>query len=449
MVKKPGKTKTSEASELRRLAEKRLKALHPAPGALPSGPETQRLLHELQVHQIELEMQNDDLRRSRDELEFMLLRYTELYDFAPVAYLTLDRKGGILAVNLVGARLLGVDRARLLGRNFRSFFDRPAREVLDDLLRRVFAGSDKVSCEVSLLADGGDGARFLQIEAVADLSGDQCQMGVVDITDSKKAEAELTRKGVALEELNRSLSERVAQAVDDLRKKDRMLIIQDRLAVMGEMINNIAHQWRQPLNMLGLVMQELRVVCGSDRFSKASLDDSVAKGMDLIKHMSRTIEDFLNFFKSDKEKTAFSVAEVITRTLLLIEKTFKDQKIQVGCHIEGNPSIIGYPNEYAQVLLNILMNARDELVARGVVAPIITIRAFELRGRSVVTITDNAGGIAEEIIERVFDPYLTTKGPDKGTGIGLYMSKTIIENNMGGLLTVRNVVGGAEFRIEV
>ena len=109
----------------------------------------------------------------------------------------------------------------------------------------------------------------------------------------------------------------------------------------------------------------------------------------------------------------------------------------------------GYPNEYAQVLLNILLNARDELVGHNVDDALISIHAFAEGGRSVVTITDNAGGIADEIIDSLFDPYFTTKEPDKGTGIGLFMSKTIIEKNMGGRLTVRNSGSGAEFRIEV
>jgi C4-dicarboxylate-specific signal transduction histidine kinase len=250
-------------------------------------------------------------------------------------------------------------------------------------------------------------------------------------------------------ELNRTLEERIVQAVDDLRRKDQMLILQDRLAVMGEMINNIAHQWRQPLNTLGLIIQQLPLFYKSGEISEEMLKDYVGNSMELIQHMSQTIEDFRNFFKSDKEKVHFSVNQVIARTLALIEKSFKDQKIGIALHPEGDPMANGYPNEYAQVLLNILMNARDELVAHNVDDALISIHAFAEGGRSVVTITDNAGGIADEIIYRLFDPYFTTKGPDKGAGIGLFMSKTIIEKNMGGRLTVCNTGSGAEFRIEV
>ena len=250
-------------------------------------------------------------------------------------------------------------------------------------------------------------------------------------------------------ELNRSLEVRIVQAVDDLRRKDQMLIMQDRLAVMGEMINNIAHQWRQPLNTLGLIIQQLPIFYKSGEISEEMLKDHVGKSMELITHMSRTIDDFRNFFKPDKEKVAFSVNQVIARTLALIEKSFKDQKIGIALQTEGDPMANGYPNEYAQVLLNILMNARDELVGHNVDDALISIHAFVEGGTSVVTITDNAGGIDDEIIDSLFDPYFTTKEPDNGTGIGLFMSKTIIEKNMGGRLTVRNTGSGAEFRIEV
>jgi len=250
-------------------------------------------------------------------------------------------------------------------------------------------------------------------------------------------------------ELNRTLEVRIVQAVDDLRRKDQMLILQDRLAVMGEMINNIAHQWRQPLNTLGLIIQQLPLFYKSGEISEEMLKDYVGNSMELIQHMSQTIEDFTNFFRSDKEKVAFSVNQVIARTLSLIEKSFKDQKIGITLQPEVDPMANGYPNEYAQVLLNILMNARDELVGHNVDDALISIHAFAEGGRSVVTITDNAGGIADEIIDRLFDPYFTTKGTDKGAGIGLFMSKTIIEKNMGGRLTVRNTGSGAEFRIEV
>jgi C4-dicarboxylate-specific signal transduction histidine kinase len=135
--------------------------------------------------------------------------------------------------------------------------------------------------------------------------------------------------------------------------------------------------------------------------------------------------------------------------LTLIEENFKDKKILIEVHSENDPVVSGYPNEYAQVLVNILMNAGDALCERNIDAAMIAINVFAEGDKTVVTISDNAGGIDEEIMDNIFDPYFTTKGPDKGTGVGLFMSKTIIEKNMGGKLTVHNSARGAEFRIEL
>jgi signal transduction histidine kinase len=259
----------------------------------------------------------------------------------------------------------------------------------------------------------------------------------------------LTSACHTIAELNRTLEMRIDRTVDELRRKDRMLILQDRQAVMGEMINYIAHQWRQPLNTLGLIVQQVPLYYDSAEFSREFLESNANQGMELILHMSQTIDDFRNFFKSDKEIITFGVNQVIARTLSLIEMSFKEQQISIALQTEGEPMVNGYPNEYAQVLLNILMNACDALVGHKVDDALISIHAFAEGDTTVVTISDNAGGVADEIIDRLFDPYFTTKEPDKGSGIGLFMSKTIIEKNMGGRLTVRNTGNGAEFRIEV
>jgi PAS domain S-box-containing protein len=263
-----------------------------------------------------------------------------------------------------------------------------------------------------------------------------------DITERKRNEQQLKQFTVSLEE-------HIAQAVDEMRQKDQMLIMQERRAVMGEMINNIAHQWRQPLNVLGLYLQDLPYAYDTPEFNREYLKTSIDKSMQLIEHMSQTIDDFMNFFRSDKNATTFSVNEVIRRTLSLIEKSFQDQRIRIAYQAEVDGVVNGYPNEYSQALLNIIINARDALVEHHAEDARILIRSFAEGGKAVVTITDNAGGISDDIIDRLFDPYFTTKGPDKGTGIGLFMSITVIEKNMGGRLTVRNTVSGAEFRIEV
>jgi PAS domain S-box-containing protein len=251
-----------------------------------------------------------------------------------------------------------------------------------------------------------------------------------------------------IETLQVETSERI-QALEALREKEHMLIQQSRQAAMGEMIGNIAHQWRQPLNTLGLYTQRLGTFYGMPSFNKEFLDNSIAKSMEIIKHMSKTIDDFRDYFKPEKEKINFYVVETIKNTLSLLEGNFHNPKIIIDFIEHDNPIINGYQNEFAQVFLNILNNSRDIIIEREIADARVTITICSENCCAVVTVSDNAGGIPDGVINKVFDPYFTTKGPQSGTGIGLFMSKTIIEKNMGGRLTVRNTDTGAEFRVEV
>jgi PAS domain S-box-containing protein len=250
----------------------------------------------------------------------------------------------------------------------------------------------------------------------------------------------------------RSLHEETAErlrTLETLREKEKMLIQQSRQAAMGEMIANIAHQWRQPLNTLALSIQELKMMHGLGECDDDYMRQSVDKSMGLIQHMSHTIDDFRDYFKPDKEKMNFKVSEVIQNTRLLVEDSFKHQKVGIQIVTQQSPVIFGYRNEFAQSLLNILNNARDALTEKYQESPMVTITISSVAGRALITVADNAGGIPEEIIDKIFDPYFTTKAAQQGTGLGLFMSKTIIEKNLGGKLTVRNTGAGAEFRIEV
>ena len=270
---------------------------------------------------------------------------------------------------------------------------------------------------------------------------------------------ELEKSQTVLERQNRELqktylglkaetADRI-RVMEELRLKDQLLLQQSRMAAMGEMLGNIAHQWRQPLNLVGLKIQEIGLSCKLGAFSEELLNANVTKAMEILLHLSKTIDDLRTLSTPDKSKVRFKVNEVIAKTVSLIGENLQDQGITIDTSSDDDPEIDGYPNEYAQVLLNILMNSRDAFLERDVQDRRITVRARKEDGRSVVVVSDNAGGIAEEIIGKIFDPYFTTKDLGKGTGVGLFMSKTIIEKNMGGRLTASNTGDGVEFTISV
>ncbi|MFA7403473.1 MAG: cache domain-containing protein [Pelobacteraceae bacterium] len=267
-----------------------------------------------------------------------------------------------------------------------------------------------------------------------------------EIAERQVVQEDLADKQRMLESLNRTLEDRIETAVKELRQKDQTLIQQSRLAAMGEMINNIAHQWRQPLNLISLIVQGLPEC---ENLSQEELDREVERIMDVILHMSQTIDDFRYFFRLDKEKILFAANNSVAKAVEFISPSLHSKGINIFITEQSEVSVFGYSNEYAQVLLNILSNAKDVLVERGIAEPRIDVRIFRSDENSVVTITDNGGGIGVEIMPKIFDPYFTTKEKTQGTGIGLYMSKIIIEQNMGGSLSVQNVEGGVAFRIEV
>lgn len=251
-----------------------------------------------------------------------------------------------------------------------------------------------------------------------------------------------------IDSLHIEMAERL-KAEAELRTNERLLIQQSRLAAMGEMISNIAHQWRQPLNTLGLIVQRLPYFYDAGNFDREFLVSSASDAMNLVQHMSATIDDFRDFFRPDKEQIIFNVRKTVCQAISLVNAGFKTQNIELETRIEGDLTINGYPNQFAQVILNILCNARDALVEHAVDKGRIRIDGTWEGERMVLTIRDNAGGIPDDILDRVFDPYFTTKGPDRGTGIGLFMAKSIIEKSMGGRISARNYEGGAEFRIEI
>jgi len=252
--------------------------------------------------------------------------------------------------------------------------------------------------------------------------------------------------------LNKSLEEKIRQRVKEIREKDQMLLQQSKLAAMGEMIGAIAHQWRQPLNALAINIQMLEDMYEDGMCDEKNIKEFIEKNMKLIQFMSNTIDDFRNFFRKDKEKVEFDLKDVIEKTLNLQKAQLQNHNIKVETDLES-VKVKGYKNEFMQAILNIISNAKDAIEERREKTGknfegVIKIRVYKKGNEAIIEIEDNGGGIPEEIRDRLFEPYFTTKEEGKGTGMGLYMVKEIIER-MNGSIEVKNTNKGAKFIIKI
>jgi signal transduction histidine kinase len=291
----------------------------------------------------------------------------------------------------------------------------------------------------------------------------------VHLNYRKEAEQALAKKSLQLEDLNKNLEARVEEELVARRKNEQILIQQSKMAAMGEMLGAIAHQWRQPLNVVGLIVQNMQEVQEKGRLNAEYVDKSVQKAMMHIDHMSRTIDDFRNFFKPDKGKKVFDTMRAVCDVLSLLSaelsadmiawrltchthgKTFYNQKDIIEC---AEKTIEGYQNEFEHVVLNLINNARDAILAnrrsgnrekseKG----LLSFDFYNMNGKIIIEVSDNGGGIPPGVIDRIFEPYFTTKDTAKGTGMGLYMSKVIVEEHLNGMLTAKNNEEGATFTI--
>ena len=265
----------------------------------------------------------------------------------------------------------------------------------------------------------------------------------------QKYKENVKKKEFLLEDMNRNLEEKIQIAIEEAQKKDRAMLHQSRLARMGIMLSMIAHQWRQPLSEVAGILMELETASKFKKVDDKMIKESIEESNKLIQFMSYTIDDFRNFFKPDKQKVHFYIEDPCMEAISLINASIKNHNIDFHYNIKMNYEIYGYRREFAQVLLNLMSNAKDALIQRKIQNPRINLEVDYIDGFSIVTIKDNAGGVESEYLDLIFEPYFTTKSSLQGTGLGLYMSKMIIEKNMGGELSVENVDDGAIFKVKI
>ncbi len=367
-------------------------------------------------------------------------RYRRLVEQSPDGIL-IHSEGQVEFANPAALRMLGASNEEdLLGRRVLDFVHPDERGRVVGRQGQTANGFSVPVAEERLLKLDGT-SFFAEVAANGFRFKDRMMTQVVfrDITERKRTEAELKK-------LNETLELRVAEQVAQNREKDHLLIQQSRLAAMGEMIGNIAHQWRQPLNALGLLLSNIQDAYDFKELDQKTLDAAMADGRRLIRKMSDTIDDFRNFFRPNREAVEFSLGDSVESAMTLVSSSFRHHNIPVSFEGSEEVRVNGFPNEFSQVLLNLLVNAKEAILERDGEGGRVSIRMERDGGEATVSVADNGGGIPDGVLPKIFDPYFTTK--EKGTGIGLYMSKMIVEN-MNGSLTAHNQGPGAEFTIRL
>lgn len=224
------------------------------------------------------------------------------------------------------------------------------------------------------------------------------------------------------------------------KEQEALLIQQSKLAAMGEMLGHIAHQWRQPLNVINCTTLDIKLKKEMQALCDTTLENSLNSIESLTDQMSETINDFMDFYKPDKQKKLFSLFQSIRNTHHIIAPQLKAYKINFTLNVDESLSLYGPPGEFQQVILNLLTNAKDAFASKESNEKNLSVHAHKSKDAIVLSIEDNAGGIAESIIEKIFEPYFTTKNHLGGTGIGLYISSMIIRQSFDGTMVVQNIM---------
>lgn len=315
---------------------------------------------------------------------------------------------------------------------------------LDDIDKEIFVAKSQFKHKVQLEATSAI-IIFLLFALIANAFAVMLGKRIERFLNSYHAQVQ--QKTEELENLNRTLESRVQAEIQKNRDQEQLLIQKSKFISLGEMISNIAHQWRQPLSQLSALLMTLKLKYNMDKLDKTAMEIKCVEAENIVEYMSHTIDDFRNFFMPNKDKKRFSIQHSVDEVLSIVGKSISNQEIIIDVDILHDEYIMGYKSEYEHVILNLLSNAKDAIIASrkkdGHIK--ITLESDEKTIRLIIQ--DNGGGIKIEPIDKIFEPYVSTKEQNEGTGIGLYMSKLIIEKSMKGTLDVRNENEGAIFTI--
>ena len=367
-------------------------------------------------------------------------KFKQIIDFA-IEGMVVSYNGTIIEINEQALKIFqGTHKEEILGQSMLDLFAQESQELVKNHLEH---NTGIYECML-LRKDGTPFPALVRGTLVKGFGKMMRVSALIDLSELKEAQ-------YALQALNENLASQVKEQIEKNRQQEMMLFQQSRHAQMGEMISMIAHQWRQPLNVLSLLAQNIVF-----KYKLQKLDDTVMNefkddAMRQILQMSKTIDDFRDFFKPDKSQKVFDVKQQLAHAVEMIRPIVSAQGIELSFRAEEGLHVKSFPNEFGQSVINIFNNAKDVLLescSDDTKQIIIEAKRGE-NDTIIISIEDNGGGIEASIMPYIFEPYFSTKGAKQGTGLGLYMTKMIVEEHMYGRIRVANTASGAKFEIEL
>jgi len=395
-----------------------------------------------------------ELNKTQKNLKFEKNKLKAIISHIPDLVWIKDPNGVFITCNNRFEDFYGANESQITGK---TDYDFTTKEIADFFRKHDLSALNSDTSlsnfeELTFASDGHKEYCYTTKTKFFDSNGEVAGvLGIArDITKIKETEDKL-------KELNVNLEYKVKEQVDKMADTNKKILEQSRLAQMGEMISMIAHQWRQPLgaisssivsiqNKLLLGKYDLSIQEDREKFERY-LTDKTKSIEGYLEFLSITIDEFRNFYKKDKEKIALSTSHIINEVLKIVQTSMTNKNIQIDLDLNDNKEIKVYKNELMQVVLNILKNSEDNFLEKDQRSKIISISTKQMDDNHIISIRDNGGGIDKNILPNIFNPYFSTKEEKNGTGLGLYMSKTIIEEHHGGKLHVKNRDDGVEFYI--
>ncbi len=329
------------------------------------------------------------------------------------------------------------------------------KESWKESIRLVHLAMKRGSYKFEWLHQDADGDQFWVESVLTKIDvnhEDILHLALRDITRKKELEDEILK-------INSDLEIRVEQEIEKNRQKEKQLFAQSRLAQMGEMISMIAHQWRQPLSAIATasINMKMSIVLNDFNLEENKNNEACMTHFDnelnnietYVQSLTQTIDDFRNFYRPDKQSIKVALTQPLEKALMLMKNSFDKAHVEIELLLDSKKIIPMYDSEMMQVMLNILKNAVDHFNQENIESPKLKLTSLDTDTSVILKIEDNGGGIAQGVVEKIFDPYFSTKDEKNGTGLGLYMSKVIVEEHHKGSIVVTNTKAGACFKIEI